>query len=121
MPPFRGDGFGWLVRLETDAPDVVACWRALDESLAGLRSLRRELRARVNDGVSPVIAGGHDWAAAWALDEQTQRPLYPAVPGGERQRELAFRFGVNLVMYVLTGNYKADQVHLPAIIRRLGQ
>jgi hypothetical protein len=43
------------------------------------------------------------------------------VPGGERQRELAFRFGINLVMYVLTGNYKADQVHLPAIIRRLGQ
>ncbi|PIW26143.1 MAG: hypothetical protein COW30_16515 [Rhodospirillales bacterium CG15_BIG_FIL_POST_REV_8_21_14_020_66_15] len=77
--------------------------------------------ARVNDGVSPVIAGGNDWAAAWALDENTQQALFPAVPGGERQRELAYRFGVNLVMYVLTGNYKADQVHLPAIIRRLGQ
>ncbi len=76
--------------------------------------------ARVNDGVSPVLAGGNDWAAAWALDEDTQQALYPAVPGGERQRELAFRFGINLVMYVLTGNYKADQVHLPAILRRLG-
>ncbi|MFQ5765406.1 MAG: DUF4159 domain-containing protein, partial [Rhodospirillales bacterium] len=75
---------------------------------------------RVNDGVSPVIAGGNDWAAAWALDE-TQRPLYPVVPGGERQREMAFRFGVNLVMYTLTGNYKADQVHLPSILKRLGQ
>ena len=75
---------------------------------------------RVNDGVSPVIAGGNDWAAAWALDD-AQRPLYPVVPGGERQREMAFRFGVNLVMYTLTGNYKADQVHMPAILKRLGQ
>jgi len=75
---------------------------------------------RVNDGVSPVIAGAHDWAAAWAMDE-AQRPMYPVVPGGERQRELAFRFGINLVMYSLTGNYKADQVHLPAIMKRLGQ
>ncbi|MEE8350851.1 MAG: DUF4159 domain-containing protein [Rhodospirillales bacterium] len=75
---------------------------------------------RVNDGVSPVIVGGHEWAAAWALDE-SQRPLFPVVPGGERQREMAFRFGVNLVMYTLTGNYKADQVHMPAIIKRLGK
>ena len=75
---------------------------------------------RVNDGVSPVVAGSSDWAAAWALDE-TQRPIFPVVPGGERQREMAFRFGINLVMYVLTGNYKADQVHMPAIIKRLGQ
>ena len=75
---------------------------------------------RVNDGVSPIIAGGNDWASAWAMDE-AQRPLYPVVPGGERQREMAFRFGINLVMYVLTGNYKADQVHMPAIIKRLGQ
>ncbi len=75
---------------------------------------------RVNDGVSPVIAGSHDWAAAWAMDD-AQRPLFAVVPGGERQREMAFRFGINLVMYTLTGNYKADQVHMPAIIRRLGQ
>ena len=75
---------------------------------------------RINDGVSPVIAGSHDWAGAWAVDDQ-QRPLFPVVPGGERQREIAYRFGVNLVMYTLTGNYKADQVHMPAIIRRLGQ
>ncbi|MDP6174989.1 MAG: DUF4159 domain-containing protein, partial [Rhodospirillales bacterium] len=75
---------------------------------------------RINDGVSPVIAGGNDWAAAWALDD-AQRPLYPVVPGGERQREMAFRFGINLVMYTLTGNYKADQVHLPAIMKRLGK
>lgn len=75
---------------------------------------------RVNDGVSPILVGGHHWAAAWAVDDNRQ-PLYPAVPGGELQREHAYRFGVNLVMYVLTGNYKGDQVHLPIIMNRLGQ
>ncbi len=75
---------------------------------------------RTNDGVSRVIVGNHDWTSAWAMDA-VQRPMFAVVPGGESQREMAFRFGINLVMYTLTGNYKADQVHLPAIIRRLGQ
>ncbi|MFO1152433.1 MAG: DUF4159 domain-containing protein [Rhodospirillales bacterium] len=74
----------------------------------------------VNDGVSSVIAGSADWAGAWAVDSN-RRPLLPVVPGGERQREMAYRFGVNLVIYVLTGNYKADQVHLPTILERLSQ
>jgi hypothetical protein len=75
---------------------------------------------RVNDGVSSVIVGGNDWAGAWAVDANG-RPEFACVPGGERQREMAYRFGVNLVMYVLTGNYKSDQVHVPAILERLGQ
>ena len=50
----------------------------------------------------------------------SNRPIYAAVPGGEVQREMAFRAGVNLVMYALTGNYKADQVHVPALLERLG-
>ena len=76
--------------------------------------------SRVHDGVSAVIMGSHDWAAAWAMNE-AQRPLFTPVPGGERQREFAYRFGVNVVIYSLTGNYKADQVHLPAIMLRLGK
>ncbi|WP_245985913.1 DUF4159 domain-containing protein [Azospirillum thermophilum] len=75
---------------------------------------------RANDGVSSVLIGGNDWAAAWAVNRSGQ-PLYAVVPGGERQREIAYRFGINLVMYALTGNYKADQVHVPAILERLGQ
>jgi hypothetical protein len=71
-----------------------------------------------NDGVSPVVIGGNDWAAAWA-NEPDRGYLFPVSPGGERQREMAYRFGVNLVMYALTGNYKGDQVHLPAILERL--
>ncbi|WP_029007548.1 DUF4159 domain-containing protein [Azospirillum halopraeferens] len=76
---------------------------------------------RLNDGVSSVVIGANDWASAWAVEPNTGQPLYPAVPGGERQREMAYRFGVNVVMYALTGNYKADQVHVPAILERLGQ
>ena len=75
---------------------------------------------RSNDSVSPVIIGSHGWAAAWAVDA-SGRPLYAVIPGGDRQRTLAFRFGVNLVMYALTGNYKGDQVHVPALLERLGQ
>ena len=74
---------------------------------------------RANDSVSPVIIGGHDWAGAWAVDARGNNP-YAAIPGGARQRTLAYRFGVNLVMYALTGNYKGDQVHVPAILERLG-
>jgi uncharacterized protein DUF4159/aerotolerance regulator-like protein len=75
---------------------------------------------RTNDSVSPVIIGGNDWAAAWAVDAEGRNP-YAVIPGGARQRTMAYRFGVNLVMYALTGNYKGDQVHVPAILQRLGQ
>ncbi len=74
---------------------------------------------KVNDGVSAVVIGGNDWIGAWAVDDGGH-PLMPVVPGGEHQREMAIRFGINLVMYSLTGNYKGDQVHLPAILERLG-
>ncbi|CAM4241738.1 DUF4159 domain-containing protein [Palleronia rufa] len=75
----------------------------------------------LNDNVTPVVIGGNDWASAWAVDE-TGRALLPVGRGyaGERQREIAYRFGVNLVMHVLTGNYKSDQVHVPALLDRLG-
>ena len=76
--------------------------------------------AAANDGVSSVVIGVNDWASAWAVDD-SGRPIYAVSPGGDVQREMAYRFGVNLVMYALTGNYKADQVHVPAIMERLGQ
>jgi hypothetical protein len=74
----------------------------------------------VNDGVTSVLVGSNDWASAWAL-EAGGRAMFAVVPGGERQREMSYRVGVNLVMYALTGNYKADQVHVPFILERLGQ
>ena len=75
---------------------------------------------RVDDNVSPVIVGSADWAAAWAVDGRGY-PMFPIGRPGDRQRELAIRFGINAVMYALTGNYKSDQVHAPAVLKRLGQ
>lgn len=72
------------------------------------------------DGVSPIIIGANDYAAAWARDT-SGRAMFPCVPGGEMQREMAMRVGINIVMYALTGNYKSDQVHVPALLERLGQ
>ncbi len=76
----------------------------------------------LNDGVTPVVIGGNDWAGAWAINGSGQF-MYPVGRGanGLRQREIALRFGVNLIMYALTGNYKSDQVHVPALLDRLGQ
>jgi hypothetical protein len=74
--------------------------------------------ARGGDGVSPVVIGGNDWAAAWAIDPSGHFQFAPS-PAGELQREMAFRFGINLVMYALTGNYKTDVVHAPALLQRL--
>jgi hypothetical protein len=76
--------------------------------------------ARGGDGVSSLLITSNDLAGAWAVRPDGQ-PTLPLVPGDPRQREFAFRAGVNIVMYTLTGNYKADQVHVPALLERLGQ
>jgi hypothetical protein len=79
-----------------------------------------ERPARAGDGVSSILITSNDLAGAWAMRPDGQ-PMLPLVPGEPRQRELAFRAGVNIVMYAMTGNYKADQVHIPALLERLGQ
>jgi hypothetical protein len=76
--------------------------------------------ARAGDGVSSIIISSNDFAGAWAMRQDGQAML-PLVSSEPRQREFAFRAGVNIVMYTLTGNYKADQVHVPALLERLGQ
>jgi hypothetical protein len=76
--------------------------------------------ARAGDGVSPLIVVSNDLAAAWAGGAFGDG-AYVLEPGGWRQREMALRGGVNIVMYTLTGNYKADQVHVPELLERLGQ
>lgn len=39
-------------------------------------------------------------------------------PGGEMQRETAYRMGINIVFYAMCLDYKSDRVHLPFILRR---
>lgn len=79
-----------------------------------------ERPVRVGDGVTPIMITGNDFAGAWALDE-SGRPLRAVAAADPLQRIYAFRSGVNIMMYMLTGNYKADQVHIPALLERLGQ
>ncbi|MEN3791910.1 DUF4159 domain-containing protein [Fulvimarina sp. MAC3] len=76
--------------------------------------------ARGGDGVSSIMITSNDFASAWAVDDAGLF-LFPTNTSDPRQRELAYRAGTNIVMYVLTGNYKADQVHIPALLERLGQ
>ncbi len=66
--------------------------------------------ASSRDDVAAIFIGNGDWASAWAGNV-----------ANDRQRELSLRFGVNLVMVALTGNYKADQVHVPALLERMGR
>lgn len=75
---------------------------------------------RTGDGVSPIMITANDFAGAWAVDESGE-PLLPTVPGDPMQRIYALRVGVNIMMYMLTGNYKSDQVHVPTLLERLGQ
>jgi len=90
------------------------------EALPAENDDQAERPARAGDGVSSILITSNDFAGAWAMRPDGQAML-PLVPGEPRQRELAFRAGVNIVMYALTGNYKADQVHIPALLERLGQ
>jgi hypothetical protein len=76
--------------------------------------------ARDADGVTPVLIGQNDWAGAWARDANGDAEQTP-LPGGEDQRVIADRFGVNLVIYALTGDYKSDQSRLPAFLDGLSQ
>jgi hypothetical protein len=84
----------------------------------------RTLTSPAIEGVSlanyaPVLYCQNDLGGAWARDNLGNWE-YEVAPGGERQREMAFRLGVNLVMYVLTVDYKKDQVHIPFIQERRG-
>ncbi len=65
-----------------------------------------------------VLVGNNDWAGAWAYDDYGNA-MRAVTPGGEQQRALAFRFGVNLVMYALLGDYKADQLHVDTLLKKL--
>ncbi|MDN2566626.1 DUF4159 domain-containing protein [Aquibium sp. A9E412] len=81
---------------------------------------RADRPVRTGDGVSPIMITGNDLAGAWAIDSDGGA-LLPTVPADPLQRVYAFRAGVNIMMYMLTGNYKSDQVHVPVLLERLGQ
>ena len=84
---------GWVTALAEDAPDVVACWRALDDSLVGLKALRRQLRARVVAGSAPRILAQQESIgdALEAVMRRLPERLLRA-PGGEEDWNVAQAF-----------------------------
>jgi hypothetical protein len=73
--------------------------------------------ASANDGVSPLILGNGDWASAWANAQPGLN--FGGLSAMQSTNEVAARVGVNVVLYALTGNYKADQVHFETLLKRL--
>ena len=62
-----------------------------------------------------VILNPNDLTGALARDP-SGRFLATPTPGGENQREMAIRFGVNLMMYATCLHYKDDQVHIDTLL-----
>jgi hypothetical protein len=83
----------------------------------GRLSVRPWLEAQVVDGRLAVLYSQNDLGGAWARGQLGDWE-YACTPGGEAQRETAFRLGVNIAMYALCTDYKDDAVHLPFIMRR---
>jgi len=83
----------------------------------GRLAVKPWLEGQLLDGRLAVLYSQNDLGGAWA-----RGPLgeweYACTPGGEAQRETAFRLGVNVAMYALCTDYKDDAVHLPFILRR---
>ena len=69
------------------------------------------------DNRAAVIYSQNDMAGAWSRDP-FGRWEFQVTPGGQRQREMAFRLGINIIMYALCLDYKADLVHTPFILKR---
>jgi len=88
----------------------------LDRPLGRL-AIAPAMEAVVRDGRIVAAYVANDLGGAWTRDDFGNYD-FPCEPGGERQRELAYRMGVNLVMYALCLDYKADQVHVPFIMKR---
>jgi len=63
-----------------------------------------------------VVYSQNDLGGAWARDGFGHWE-HEVIPGGDVQREDAFRFGVNLVMYALCLDYKTEQAHIDYILR----
>jgi hypothetical protein len=104
--------------LELVVPDhvVYKSFYLLDQPVGRL-AIAPAMEGVTRDGRLVVAYVQNDLAGAWARDNFGNYEL-PCEPGGERQRELAFRMGINLVMYALCLDYKTDQVHVPFIMRR---
>jgi len=104
--------------LEVIPPDhvVYKSFYLLDKPVGRL-ALAPTIEGVIRDGRLVAAYIPNDLGGAWARDDFGNYD-FPCEPGGEQQRELSFRLGVNLVMYTLCLDYKSDQVHVPFIMKR---
>jgi hypothetical protein len=104
--------------LEVVTPEhvVFKSFYLLDKPVGRL-ALAPALEGVIHDDRLVCAYVANDLGGAWARDDFGNYD-FPCEPGGEKQRDLAFRMGVNLVMYALCLDYKSDQVHVPFIMKR---
>jgi hypothetical protein len=89
----------------------------LIDDAVGRVAIAPRLEGFIHDGRAAIVYSQNDLGGAWARDNYGNWEL-ECYPGGETQREMAFRLGVNLAMYALCMDYKADQVHVPFILKK---
>lgn len=89
----------------------------LIDAPVGRVAVAPDLEAVIHDGRAVVVYAQNDLGGAWARDNYGVWE-HDCYPGGEPQREMAFRLGINLAMYALCLDYKTDQVHVPFILKR---
>ena len=87
------------------------------EKVLGRNDEQKEAHAILLSERLAVLVTENDMLGAYERDRfGTWR--FDCVPGGEAQREQSFRFGVNVMMYATCLDYKADQVHIPFIMKK---
>lgn len=85
--------------------------------VAGRTTARPYLEGITLEGRLAVVYSQLDLTGAWSRDALGAWE-YDVLPGGDVQRELAFRLGINLVQYAMCLDYKDDQVHLDYLLHK---
>jgi hypothetical protein len=112
-----GRAFGPRALVRLDAKHVLFRSFYLVERPAGRVEGLDYLEGVERAGRLSLVYSRHDLGGAYERDNLGNY-AHTVVPGSERQREIAFRLGVNIVLYALCLDYKDDQVHAPFIMRR---
>ena len=88
--------------------------------------LRRAVGRRADKQVFEGVKVGKRWAVVYSRNdvigafERDPRGGYTkaVIPGGARQRELAWRTAINVVIYSMCLDYKDDHSHVQYLLRR---
>ena len=82
-----------LIRLDMNHP-LFSCYYQIDKILGGDKLMEPYLNGLEINGRLAVISTRNDLGCAWEG--------HPCAPGGEAQRDHAFRLGINMIVYAMT-------------------